>query len=39
MANEWIQGAGVILLAGRFEGVDQRVIDHYGMQEVSLVIS
>ncbi len=36
MANEWIQGAGVILLAGRFEGVDQRVIDHYGIQEVSL---
>ena len=36
MANGWIRAAGIILLAGRFEGVDQRVIDHYGIQEVSL---
>ncbi len=36
MANVWIKGAGVILLAGRFQGVDQRVIDQYGIQEVSL---
>lgn len=36
MATEWIKAAGIILLAGRFEGVDQRVIDHYGIQEVSL---
>ena len=36
MATEWIKEAGIILLAGRFEGVDQRVIDHYGIQEVSL---
>ena len=36
MASEWIKAAGIILLAGRFEGVDQRVIDHYGIQEVSL---
>ena len=36
IANVWIKGAGIILLAGRFEGVDQRVIDHYGIQEVSL---
>jgi tRNA (guanine37-N1)-methyltransferase len=27
---------GVTLLCGRFEGVDQRVIDHYGLEEVSL---
>jgi tRNA (guanine37-N1)-methyltransferase len=27
---------GVTLLAGRFEGVDQRVLDHYGIEEVSL---
>jgi tRNA (guanine37-N1)-methyltransferase len=26
----------VTLLCGRFEGVDQRVIDHYGLEEVSL---
>ena len=29
-------GAGVVLLCGRFEGVDQRVIDARGMQEVSI---
>ena len=36
LANEWAKGPGIILLAGRFEGVDQRVIDHYGIQEISL---
>lgn len=30
------QADGVTLLCGRFEGVDQRVLDHYNMQEVSL---
>lgn len=30
------QGPGVILLCGRFEGVDQRVIDHYGIEEISV---
>jgi len=29
-------GPGVILLAGRFEGVDQRVIESRGLQEVSI---
>ena len=29
-------GAGVILLCGRFEGIDQRVIDHHNMMEISL---
>lgn len=29
-------GPGVILLAGRFEGVDQRVLDAYDMEEVSI---
>ncbi len=29
-------GPGVILLAGRFEGVDQRVIEARGMEEVSI---
>jgi tRNA (guanine37-N1)-methyltransferase len=28
--------AALIILCGRFEGVDQRVIDHHGMLEVSL---
>lgn len=27
---------GITLLCGRFEGVDQRVLDHYGVEEVSL---
>lgn len=27
---------GVTLLCGRFEGVDQRVIDHYALEEISL---
>ncbi|WP_050928708.1 tRNA (guanosine(37)-N1)-methyltransferase TrmD [Aestuariivita boseongensis] len=27
---------GVTLICGRFEGLDERVIDHYGVQEVSL---
>ncbi|MGI9367539.1 MAG: tRNA (guanine(37)-N(1))-methyltransferase, partial [Ruegeria sp.] len=27
---------GVTLLCGRFEGVDERVLEHYGAQEVSL---
>ncbi len=35
-ARAWAAGPGVTLLCGRFEGVDQRVLDHYEMQEVSL---
>jgi tRNA (guanine37-N1)-methyltransferase len=27
---------GITLLCGRFEGVDQRVLDHYGAEEISL---
>lgn len=30
------EGPGVTLLCGRFEGVDERVLDHYNIQEVSL---
>ncbi|MDU8944803.1 tRNA (guanosine(37)-N1)-methyltransferase TrmD [Ovoidimarina sediminis] len=29
-------GRGATLICGRFEGIDQRVIDHYGIEEVSL---
>ena len=36
MAKTWADGNGVIMLCGRFEGVDQRVLDHYNIQEVSL---
>ncbi|WP_397419501.1 tRNA (guanosine(37)-N1)-methyltransferase TrmD [Phenylobacterium sp.] len=33
---EWAQGPGLIVLAGRFEGVDQRVLDARGFEEVSV---
>ncbi len=36
MARAWAQADGLTLLCGRFEGVDQRVNDHYAVQEVSL---
>ncbi len=36
MAQSWAATPGIILLCGRFEGVDQRVLDHYNVQEVSL---
>ena len=29
-------GRGATLICGRFEGIDQRVIDHYGVEEVSI---
>ncbi|MBI1417582.1 MAG: tRNA (guanosine(37)-N1)-methyltransferase TrmD [Limimaricola sp.] len=36
MARNWARADGVTLLCGRFEGVDQRVLDHFGIEEVSL---
>lgn len=36
MARDWARQDGVILLCGRFEGVDERVLEHYGVREVSL---
>lgn len=36
MAQELALTDGVTLICGRFEGLDQRVIDHYNMMEVSL---
>lgn len=35
-ARHWAEAEGVTLLCGRFEGVDQRVLDHYAVEEVSL---
>lgn len=35
-AQQWAQADGLTLICGRFEGVDQRVIDAYGIEEVSL---
>lgn len=36
MARDLARCDGVTMLCGRFEGVDQRVLDHFGMTEVSL---
>ncbi len=36
MARELAAGPGVLLLAGRFEGVDERVIEARGLREVSI---
>ncbi len=36
IARHWATARGVTLLCGRFEGVDQRVLDHYAVEEVSL---
>lgn len=34
--HEWSRGAGLIVLCGRFEGVDQRVLDARGFEEVAV---
>jgi tRNA (guanine37-N1)-methyltransferase len=34
--SEWAKGPGLIVLAGRFEGVDQRVLDARGFEEVTV---
>src|SRR5690606_12081393 len=36
MARRWAAGPGVILFCGRFEGLDERVIEARGMQEVAV---
>lgn len=36
MARDWARCDGITMLCGRFEGVDERVLEHYGVQEVSL---
>lgn len=35
-AHDWATGDGVTMICGRFEGLDERVIQHYGIEEVSL---
>src|SRR6201998_3099393 len=34
--REWAAGPGLIVLCGRFEGVDQRVLDARGVEEVAV---
>ena len=36
MAQDLARSDGVAILCGRFEGVDQRVLDHFEVEEVSL---
>jgi tRNA (guanine37-N1)-methyltransferase len=36
LARELSAGPGVMILAGRFEGIDQRVIDARGLREISI---
>jgi tRNA (guanine37-N1)-methyltransferase len=36
LVKDWAAGPGVILLCGRFEGVDQRVIEARGFEEVAV---
>jgi tRNA (guanine37-N1)-methyltransferase len=36
MVETFARADGVILLCGRFEGVDERVLEHYGAREISL---
>lgn len=36
MARRFSEAEGMTLLCGRFEGVDQRVLDHHQVEEVSL---
>ncbi len=36
LVKQWASGPGLIVLAGRFEGVDQRVLDARGFTEVSV---
>jgi tRNA (guanine37-N1)-methyltransferase len=36
MARRLAEGPGVTLICGRFEGLDERVIEHYGIEEISL---
>ncbi|MBI3439803.1 MAG: tRNA (guanosine(37)-N1)-methyltransferase TrmD [Proteobacteria bacterium] len=36
MAQDWANGPGVILFCGRFEGLDERVIEARGIEEVAV---
>ena len=34
--REWVAGEGIVIVCGRFEGVDERVIEGRGLTEVSI---
>ncbi len=35
-ARRWAAGRGITMICGRFEGIDERVIEEYAIEEVSL---
>ena len=36
LAKKWAAAPGVIILCGRFEGIDERILEHYNIEEISL---
>jgi tRNA (guanine37-N1)-methyltransferase len=36
LVREWVAGEGVVIVCGRFEGVDERVIEGRGLTEISV---
>jgi len=36
LAKKWAAASGVIILCGRFEGFDERILEHYNIGEISL---
>ena len=36
LAKKWAAAPGVIILCGRFEGIDERILEHYDIDEISL---
>ena len=35
-AQKWAEGPGIIILCGRFEGIDERILKRYDIEEISL---
>ncbi|CAN5310686.1 tRNA (guanosine(37)-N1)-methyltransferase TrmD [soil metagenome] len=36
LVREWVAGEGVVIVCGRFEGIDERVIEGRGLTEISV---
>ena len=36
LAKKWAEAPGVIILCGRFEGIDERILESYDIDEISL---
>ena len=35
-AKKWASGPGLVILCGRFEGIDERILESYDIEEISL---